>query len=1234
MKKRQATIFFIVFLTLLVPAYGLAVDVEFGLPDSLQDMRYWDKDGDFVGQCEPDKSCPQFGFSVTTQTGLANSLDIYELHITVPAGGVPNRGGLAFNFPEEFNLSTITSLTYSDNYDGVDLEIKSAYVFDNILAMRFKSGESPPPGTIMTITVALIRNPTRTAEYQLTGLMFGRFFFVVAGPVFSERFSIHPDAPVTLEITPSEPITLHAGEVQIFKAIAEDQYGNDITELDCTWSFEPDSAILGDLNDGYLFATTAGQGRVRATCGDFSAVSNLITVLPGTFDALVLEISDTQFVGYPLLGPATLTAYDNYGNIKTDFDASENPVTLIPDQGELTPSVLDSESDFVDGVADLSEQDIVYSGLSSTANVHAVSGNVSTLPVTVAFNGIDMSFYSSPIDTVLASADIRTRFRFRNNGNLVPVSPMELSFQYSSSPDNCSGNRSLYPVEPGDEYSWGNATSCSNLEPLTYDTLLHELRVQYVLNDDTFLISRMLEHEFYIIPDYELSYVPHSLSVDTVFEEQILDSLYVRFAFVNDILIPTSDLKALIHIWDENTGYWSRLYSVDELTIVNDTLNCLFTIVKIPALSGSLSGEGYKKLGIFTRFNFPGSSIFFTELENFDSLYIAKRTQITYIENSVAPRHVTAGEETTVTFDLNVTGISPVEVDLDSTRLELLNSPYILSGALDADEITLTDGVASLSSEPIYIPANLVGTALLPRLILHGTELGQPRIDTVKFSADNIYVTGEATVQITSTKLNTVNSPYVNTNQEFGIQVNMANPTDQDATDVSVFIFAENEPDTLARMDSLTVTAGSNHQVGLVLTAPELPHAAHVYKAVVRAPNATVLPAEDDVAAVVVQTPAEIELLYVLTNTYEGFVDFGQSFGIAVQLRNEGEAEVGFGEVSLLSGGIDFGQPDSATFLVVADEFYAIPLVAPSEMVAAELELKITMIPIDKNTGQPAVVTTSSARIPVVVEPAASELIVSGVVVKNPLIVEGQPADLFTLKIRNNAEGSINAVGLESMIVEIYDKFENLVVPDRIIVADETGFLEDTLTVSVSEIENDRLVTTFSDLVIAPGETRTIVFRAAFAEAITLKEFTLAIDSRDISAAFVSGPRIGQPVPVMGEFGGAFDIGANFVVTRPGSKAITMWKNPFNPDVEMARFSFYLDRDADVELILFTLTGEKVIEMSFAAGGPGGLAGTNEITWNGKNGKGHTVLNGVYILVLNNKTTGESFDRFKVAVLK
>ena len=84
----------------------------------------------------------------------------------------------------------------------------------------------------------------------------------------------------------------------------------------------------------------------------------------------------------------------------------------------------------------------------------------------------------------------------------------------------------------------------------------------------------------------------------------------------------------------------------------------------------------------------------------------------------------------------------------------------------------------------------------------------------------------------------------------------------------------------------------------------------------------------------------------------------------------------------------------------------------------------------------------------------------------------------------------------------------------------------------------------------------------------------------------------------------------------------------------MARFSYYLDRDSDMELILFTLTGEKVIEMSFFAGSNGGMAGTNEITWNGKNGEGHTVLNGVYILVLNNKNTGETFNRFKVAVLK
>ncbi|MBN2227788.1 MAG: hypothetical protein JW763_10550 [candidate division Zixibacteria bacterium] len=1210
------------------------MEVEFGLPDSLQNMRFWDKDGGFAGQCEPEKSCPQFGFSVTTENGVVHEFDIYRLHITVPPGGVPDRGGLAFHFPGEFNLNYINSVTYSDNYAGPDLDIRAAFVFDNILALRFGLGQSPPPGTIITLTAAMIRNPIQAAEYQLTGVMFNRFLFVVAGPVFSERFTIFPGDPTELAIEPSDPVTIHAGEIRIFKAIASDRFGNPLSELDCDWSFDPDSVVLGTIDEGYLQATTVGQGKVRATCGEMTAVSNMITVLPGEFNALILDIDETQFVGYPLLGPATLTVYDGYGNVVTDFDASVNPVTLVTDQGELTPSVLDSETDFVNGVADLTGKNIVYSGASCLANVHAASDTVTSLSTSVYFNGIDLSFYETPLDTVLVSADILTYYQFKNNGNLMPISPMEFLFQYSSNPDNCSGIRLLSPVPPGEEYKSGRATSCSNLEPLTYDTLLYELRAQYVLNDDTFMVTRSLEHEFFIIPDYELSYVPHSLSIDTVFEEQTVDSLSMRFSFINDILIPTSDLKARIQVWNENSGYFLTLSAKDKIEIIDDTLNCLFANVKIPSIHPSSFDEGFHNLKLVGRFEFPGSSIFSVELEDFDSLYIAKRTQITYVENSVAPTHVSAGDETAISFDLNVDGMSSVEVDLENTRLELLNGPYILSGALDADEVTLTAGVASLATEPIYIPGNLVGTALLPRLILYGTEFGQPRLDTIYFSADNIYVTAEATLQIVNTKLNTVNSPYVNTDQNFGIEVTIVNSTNQDADSVSVFIFAEGATDTLARMDNLAITAGSSHQVGLVLTAPDTPMPTYVYKAVVSAARATVLPAEDDVAAVVVQTPANIELQYVLLNTYEAYVDYGQQFNIAVLMRNLGEASADSGEVSLLSGGLDFGQPDSSTFRGEVDEYFPIPLTAPLETVTAELELKITEIPIDKNTGQAALVAISSVHIPVIVEPSDAELIISGHAEQNPLIVEGQETALFSMTLRNSAEGTINAIGLESMIVEIRDKFEGLVSPDQIIVEDRTGFYEDSTQMSLSVIENDRLTTEFVDYVISPGETRTLVFRAAFADAITLKEFSIDIDSRDINAVYASGPRIGQPVSVMGEFGGAFDIGANFVVTRPGSKEITMWKNPFNPNYESARFSYYLDRDSDVELILFTLTGEKAIEMSFAAGSNGGMAGTNEITWNGKNGQGHIVLNGVYILVLNNKTTGETFNRFKVAVVK
>ena len=296
--------------------------------------------------------------------------------------------------------------------------------------------------------------------------------------------------------------------------------------------------------------------------------------------------------------------------------------------------------------------------------------------------------------------------------------------------------------------------------------------------------------------------------------------------------------------------------------------------------------------------------------------------------------------------------------------------------------------------------------------------------------------------------------------------------------------------------------------------------------------------------------------------------------------------------------------------------------------------MKISSIPLDINTDQPAPVTVGSAVIPIAVESGDAKLVITGHSAPSPLIIEGSLAELFTLEIYNKTSGSLNLVELKSALIEIKDKFNNPVLPDQVVIPEESGFFENDELVSMGQVVIKRLIFGFSDFILEPRETRIITFKGKFRESISLKELKISIDSRDIRAEFTSGPQCGRPVPVTGEFGEDFTIGANYVVTPPSfAGSIIARKNPFNPNMEPAEISYYLERAVTIDMTIYTLTGEKVYEHTFPSGSPGGMAGENLIYWYGKNGEDIMVLNGVYILLLKNTDTGKSY-RFKLAVMK
>ena len=95
--------------------------------------------------------------------------------------------------------------------------------------------------------------------------------------------------------------------------------------------------------------------------------------------------------------------------------------------------------------------------------------------------------------------------------------------------------------------------------------------------------------------------------------------------------------------------------------------------------------------------------------------------------------------------------------------------------------------------------------------------------------------------------------------------------------------------------------------------------------------------------------------------------------------------------------------------------------------------------------------------------------------------------------------------------------------------------------------------------------------------------------------------------------------------------------NPFSAGSETTMIRYFLEQDAEVNIVIYNLIGDKVI--LFGPGDCPGEAGINQKEWDGRNSLGRSVANGCYLcfITASSSSGGASLsDRsfHKIAVLK
>jgi hypothetical protein len=174
------------------------------------------------------------------------------------------------------------------------------------------------------------------------------------------------------------------------------------------------------------------------------------------------------------------------------------------------------------------------------------------------------------------------------------------------------------------------------------------------------------------------------------------------------------------------------------------------------------------------------------------------------------------------------------------------------------------------------------------------------------------------------------------------------------------------------------------------------------------------------------------------------------------------------------------------------------------------------------------------------------------------------------------------------------------------------------------------------DLRLAPGERDTIVVLVNLKSSATNRSFTVELEK-----VYAWDVEPGTKLRVEDSNGNLLGATDEFVSNRltviPDDPKETFrnYPNPFGTDYDETTIIFYLEDDSEVNLRIFTLTGDLVKSWQYEYM-PAGLI-DGQIKWDGRNDRGLQVLNGVYlcqiVITPKNGGSGQTYMT-KIAYIK
>ncbi len=983
-----------------------------------------------------------------------------------------------------------------------------------------------------------------------------------------------------------------------------------------------------------LFA--AGDNVLRLESGAFLQ-DFIVAVLPGDLAALRFGLDRTQFAGNHFRGVARLAAYDRYLNLKTDYDLSGSDVRLSADSGALMPDLV-SAWEFVDGTADLSG--VIYDGLPGPVWLKATTsdnGNIIEGWTEFVANGVRADIDGrTPIPTMIPEGwefvisgvarnpgDIRPtavvyRAGFPADGSLVP------EFERPPQCVPLPGNGSVCPFSD---------ITMADLAPGNYPFAL-QLDAVYVIGGDTITTAWKATSEITIVPFADFTVAATSLP-DTGFAAEYSFPAELSIGNSNG-MAQTSEISAGLIIaaggQEYQLGGRSFSYGWPADTAVD------FQAAFSPDIS-----EGTYDYEVLLTVYLNGNDIPQVRMAKRYPLgrkvAIVRRARYAVDPATVTPKRVVGGATTPFALDLELIGNSSVILAGDSCLLILTDGAITSSARLLQANYHLAPGKQTVSTEPLLVPEAWRGKPITARLILVGVEAGILPVKTEISFDFPITLESAPAIQVVSLKNTAPNAPYVNVGQTFALTARIANRSvDPIRGPIAVRFSSDGQslPPNGVTITVDSLKANDTISISQPVTASATATPAEIFSVTIDPISGVdILPALSDEAVAVIQELVNLALTPAMVSLpgTAAFIDYGEQFEVVATL-GAAAARVSGGTLMLdYSGPGSFGLPfpseKTCNTVVIWN------LTAPALDIESSFSLAWKEAPIDRNTGEPVVDLGQPLLIPFVVRGAVSRLIIeAGGFTTRPL-QRGVSSQLFDLSLQNVTTDSRNKMRVASIFLSLTDRDGRPIDPAGVVGDTGSNFYFDGKPAAEQRFVQGGLEYRFSGLVIIPGQTLAIEMRLMPRTDVSLDYFDLQLDGNKIAAEITEGPRIGQPVPVSGVLDRPFDINLpESIIPEELAASFKNYPNPFDPTADATEFKYFLPGNSTVDIRIYTATGEEVRHLQFAAGEPGGSAGVNAgVYWDGRNGDGDVVLNGVYIARID-VAEGGLKAMLKMAVVK